>query len=65
MNGHEGRRRNQGTGQVVRSVGEHSGRRRMRSVRGAGASGKENVGMSNDNVRENAHTENPRFPEQR
>ena len=49
----------------VRVVGEHSGRRRRRAVRRAGASGKENVGMSNDNEYGNIHTENPRFPGRR
>ena len=32
------------------SVGEHSIRRRMRAVRHAGADGKANVGISNDNA---------------
>ena len=34
-------------------------------MRLSGASGKENVGMSNDKGRGNAPIENPRFPEQR
>ena len=38
---------------------------RASSVRRAGAAGKENVGISNDNECRNIHTENPRFPEQR
>ena len=49
----------------VRVVGEHSGQRRRRAARHAGASGKENVGMSNDNEYRNIHTENPRFPDLR
>ena len=34
-------------------------------MRRAGAAGKENVGISNDNVCRNIHTENPRIPQQR
>ena len=49
----------------ARVVGEHSGQRRRRAARHAGASGKENVGMSNDNEYRNIHTESPRFPEPR
>ena len=49
----------------ARVVGEHSGQRRRCAARHAGASGKENVGMSNDNEYRNIHTENPRFPELR
>ena len=33
---------------AIASVGEHSSQRRRRPVRGAGASGKANVGISND-----------------
>ena len=54
-----------GTRIVVRVVGEHSGRRRRGTVRCLGASGKENVGISNDKGNGNSPTENPRFPEQR
>ena len=43
-------------------VGEHSGRRRRRAARLSGASGKENVGMSNDKRCINISAENPRFP---
>ena len=43
-------------------VGEHSGRRGREVARLPGASGKENVGMSNDKGRTNAPAENPRFP---
>ena len=39
------------TGTEITVVGEHSGRRRRSSGRNSGASGKENVGMSNDNAR--------------
>ena len=46
-------------------VGEHSSQRRRFTVRYAGAVGKENVGISNDNVLRKIHTENPRFPQQR
>ena len=49
----------------LRVVGEHSSRRRRWIVRSAGASGKENVGISNDNGCGNARTESPRVPEQR
>ena len=35
---------------AIASVGEHSGRRRIRSARSGGAPGKEDVGMSNDNA---------------
>ena len=34
-------------------------------MRVTGASGKENVGMSNDNACRTMRTDNPRFPEQR
>ena len=50
---------------MSRAVGEHSGRRRRLTARWAGASGKENVGISNDNGRGNARTASPRVPEQR
>ena len=51
------------TTRVMRAVvGEHSGRRRRRGASRAGASGKENVGMSNDKRCVNISAENPRFP---
>ena len=34
-------------------------------MRHAGAAGKENVGISNDNECRTIHTENPRFPQRR
>ena len=43
-------------------VGEHSGRRRREVARLPGASGKENVGMSNDKGCTNTPAENPRIP---
>ena len=49
----------------TRVVGEHSGRRRRRAARLAGASGNENVGMSNDNGCITTRTENPRVPGRR
>ena len=54
-----------GTRFYRRVVGEHSGQRRRKAVRLSGASGKENVGISNDNEYVTIHTENPRIPEQR
>ena len=66
MIGHQDRRRSRGRRALARAVvGEHSGRRRRRGASRAGASGKENVGISNDNGHRKVHTENPRFPELR
>ena len=42
------------------AVGEHSGRRRRSAGRRSGASGKENVGMSNDNAREKSAHRKPK-----
>ena len=53
------------TRKLLRVVGEHSSRRRRDTVRYPGASGKEDVGISNDNACRNMHTETPRFPQQR
>ena len=47
MNGHKEAAEAVGCGDA--SVGEHPGRRGSRAVRPGGASGKANVGMSNDN----------------
>ena len=53
MIGHQDRRRSRGRRALARAVvGEHSGRRRRRGASRAGASGKENVGMSNDKISE-------------
>ncbi len=50
---------------MYRVVGEHSGRRRRCGASHAGASGKENVGMSNDNACMTMRTASPRSPGQR
>ena len=66
MIGHQDRRRSRGRRALARAVvGEHSGRRRRRGASRAGASGKENVGMSNDNAERNPRAESPRVPERR
>ena len=68
MNGHKDGHKDHHRSQGLREsgvVGEHCGQRRRIVGRQSGASGKENVGMSNDNARENARTDNPRFPDQR
>ena len=66
MIGHQDRRRSRGRRALARAVvGEHSGRRRRRGASRAGASGKENVGMSNDKGNGNSPADNPRVPEQR
>ena len=41
------------------AVGEHSGQRRRNIVRYSGASGKEDVGISNDNADEKSAHRNP------
>ena len=49
-----------GADSLESAVGEHSGRRRRITGRYSGASGKENVGMSNDNAREKSAHRKPK-----
>ena len=43
----------------VGAVGEHSGQQRRKAARLSGASGKEDVGISNDNADEKSAHRNP------
>ena len=58
MTGREARSRSRAMRKA--SVGEHSGRRRIRPARGGGAPGNEDVGMSNDNAGEKPARRKPK-----